>query len=82
MLEAGHRVLEQAGRITLPTLVFHGTADPIADVNGSRQLFARLGSEDKHLKLYEGCYHEPHNDLDRQEVLADVVDWLEERVGS
>jgi len=29
--------------------------------------------------VYPGTLHEPHNDLDRANVLTDLQDWLSER---
>lgn len=40
------------------------------------------GSADKTLKLYEGHYHDLLNDLGKEEVLGDVIAWIETRVGS
>jgi alpha-beta hydrolase superfamily lysophospholipase len=40
----------------------------------------RAGSSDKTLKLYEDHYHDLLNDFGREEVLADIIDWLETRV--
>jgi alpha-beta hydrolase superfamily lysophospholipase len=34
------------------------------------------GAPDVELRLYVGGYHEPHNDLEADEVLADVGAWL------
>lgn len=69
------------GKITLPALVFHGTADRIVPCRGSRTLFERMGSADKTLKMHEGGFHELWNDTCRGEVLADVTAWLGQRLG-
>lgn len=62
--------------IKLPLLVMHGTADRLADPEGSKQIYARASSEDKTLKLYEGFYHEILNEPEQKRVLGDIVDWL------
>ena len=49
--------------------------------SGSQIFFDMAGSTDKTLKLYEGHYHDLLNDLGREEVLADVVQWIDARVG-
>ena len=64
----------------LPLLVIHGTADRLMDPDGSRAFVAaahRGRGADVELRLYEGVYHEPHNDLEATRVLADVGAWLE-----
>ena len=64
----------------MPLLVIHGTGDRIMDPDGSRAFVAAahrgLGA-DVELRLYDGVYHEPHNDLEAARVLADVGAWLE-----
>ncbi len=68
------------GRITLPVLILHGTADKAAKPSGSQHFFDAVGSHDKTLKLYEGGFHDPLNDLDKQAVAADLKEWLRERL--
>ena len=68
--------------ITLPLLILHGTSDQLTDPDGSRQLYERVRSNDKTLKLYDGLFHEVFNEPEQDEVLADVVAWLDARVAS
>ncbi|KAL5656569.1 hypothetical protein ACJX0J_035888, partial [Zea mays] len=69
--------------VSLPFLVLHGTDDVVADPSGSRLLHERASSRDKTLKLYPGMWHvlmgERPEDVER--VFADVISWLEDRVG-
>ena len=55
-------ILDEAGAITLPVLLWHGAEDPISNAQGSRDLFARVGSEDKALEVFEGARHEVHHE--------------------
>jgi acylglycerol lipase len=32
------------------------------------------------LKLYEGYYHDPLNDLGKETVMGDIVSWIDGRV--
>jgi alpha-beta hydrolase superfamily lysophospholipase len=73
-------VKRSAHSINLPLLVIHGGADPLNSVTGARQFFHEVSSADKRMIVYAGCYHEPHNDLDRDKVLADLRDWIENHV--
>ncbi len=70
------------GRITLPILLTHGEDDPIVAPEGTRQIFQQVQSSEKKLAVYPGSYHEPHNDLDSSQVVADLVRWLDEGVVS
>lgn len=63
-------------QLQLPILLIHGEADPIIAPAGSRQIFQQIQTPDKTLNLYPGSYHEPHNDLDAEVVVADLVNWL------
>ncbi|MFK8182860.1 MAG: lysophospholipase [Phormidesmis sp.] len=62
--------------LRLPILLIHGDADPIMDYEGSCEIFRQINSPSKTLKIYEGSYHEPHNDLDADVVMNDLVNWL------
>jgi alpha-beta hydrolase superfamily lysophospholipase len=62
--------------IRLPILILHGGADPVNSVQGSRDLYEGVSSADKELKVYPGGMHEPHNDVNRDEVMKDVEGWL------
>jgi len=68
---------EQVSGLRLPILIMHGTADRLVDPQGSPWLYEAVGSTDKTLKLYEGCYHEIFNEPEHEQVLADVEAWLQ-----
>ena len=74
--EAQQEVLKRAGEIRLPVLMMIGSADPIAEPERSRQVFERIGSPDKTLKVYEGLLHEVFNEVERERVIRDLVEWL------
>jgi len=67
-------------RITLPVLILHGTADKATKAHGSQRFHDESGSTDKTLKLYEGHLHDLLNDLGKEEVMADIVSWIERRL--
>ncbi|MFH1752808.1 MAG: lysophospholipase [Candidatus Omnitrophota bacterium] len=73
------RIQREMEEISLPLLILHGTADRLVDIEGSRQLYARAGSKDKTIKLYEGFYHEVLNEPGKDRVLSDVAAWLKAR---
>lgn len=77
---AGERFEREFGRITLPVLILHGTADKATRPDGSQQFFDEAGSADKTLKLYDGYYHDLLNDLGREQVMEDILAWIETRL--
>ncbi len=80
MVRADEQLEREFPRIRLPLLILHGTADHATRPAGSQQFFDQAGSTDKTLKFYEGAFHDPLNDVDRETVLADIVSWLDARL--
>ncbi len=76
LLKATDRMKAEFGTLKLPLLIMHGTLDKATVPAGSREFHAAAGSADKMLKLYEGHYHDLLNDIGKQQVLADVVAWI------
>jgi len=76
------RVKEGMGTIEVPLLVLHGEADRLNLVDGARALAEALPNGDTTLRIYPGVYHEPHNDLGHERVVADVVGWLARVMGA
>jgi alpha-beta hydrolase superfamily lysophospholipase len=67
-------------RLRLPLLVLHGADDKLTNPEGSRMLYEQASSEDKTLKLWPGCRHEILNEPEQYEVMAYLVEWLDQRV--
>ena len=80
LARADERLRTEFSSITLPLLILHGTADKAAKASGSQTFYDAAGSGDKTLELYEGHYHDLLNDVGREEVLDDIIEWIEARV--
>lgn len=65
------------GEFRLPLYLIHGTGDEIASIEGSRKFVRNLKYDNYTYKEYEGGYHELFNDLVKEEVLEDMVEWLD-----
>lgn len=74
------RVSRRAGELELPLLMLHGGADEVAPPAPSRDFFARVASADKTRIEYPDGRHEPHNDTNRAQVVADLAGWIEDRI--
>ena len=71
------RLHKDLARITIPVLVLHGTEDHVTLPSGS-ELFGKIGgSQDKTLTLYQGHYHDLLNDVGKEQVLSDVIGWID-----
>ncbi|MET0577354.1 MAG: alpha/beta hydrolase, partial [Ilumatobacteraceae bacterium] len=68
-------------RNDLPIYVFSGDADPLAGGGALIEMVAdryrAAGVEDVTVRLYPGARHETLNETNRNEVTADLVDWLD-----
>jgi len=82
LARADERLRTEFPSITLPLLILHGTADKATKPSGSQTFYDTAGSTDKTLEMYEGHYHDLLNDIGREEVLADIVAWLEKHVSA
>jgi alpha-beta hydrolase superfamily lysophospholipase len=80
IVRADARLKAAFPQITLPVLIIHGTADKAAKPSGSQHFHEHAGSMDKTLTLYEGRYHDPLNDLGKEEVFADILAWIAARL--
>jgi len=72
----------RAGEFSLPLLIMHGTADKLTYPSGSED-FARLvgkAGANVTLKLWDGLYHELHNEPEKAEVFKFMTGWLDEHV--
>jgi len=79
MMRAMQRVMAEAAKITLPVLIFQGSADRL-DPGDAAFLYNTVSSADKTLKIYEGLYHETHNEPECATVLHDIEAWLASHV--
>ncbi len=68
----------------LPVLVFSGSADPVgAGGKGVREVaeaYRSAGVSDVTMRLYPDARHELLNETNRDEVTADILAWLDERL--
>lgn len=74
--EGAQWALAHAGQFEPPLLLIHGSSDPIVYPSGTEE-FARKVPGDVTLKIYQGLLHEPHNEPEKDEVLTDIVNWLD-----
>lgn len=80
MLAAGRWSLAHAAEFPLPLLLVHGTVDRITDHEASRRFAAAAGGCTCTLRLWEGLYHETHNEAQWAEVLGDSISWMVARL--
>ncbi len=81
LLNGGAQLLERAAQFSLPLLLTHGEADRLTDPEATRELFGRVASADKTLRLWPGLVHETHNEPESKEVLEVLTGWARAHAG-
>jgi alpha-beta hydrolase superfamily lysophospholipase len=68
----------------LPVLLFAGDADPVGDYGKTiaelANIYRENGIQDVTLKLYPEGRHEMLNEINKDEVISDIVVWLEKHL--
>jgi alpha-beta hydrolase superfamily lysophospholipase len=72
----GEEIIRRAAEFPLPLLLVHGTTDPVTSYAASAE-FAQSAPPTTTFKEWPGLYHETHNDLEKVEVIAYNIAWLE-----
>jgi acylglycerol lipase len=75
-IEKAEYALQHASEFILPLLIYHGTGDQLTSHHGSKE-FASKAQGDVTLKLFEGGYHETHNDKNKDALMQLLIEWLD-----
>lgn len=77
-LNATDYVWSHAGEFSLPLLIMHGSADRITYSHGSEEFFKLVArnNHDVTLKIWDGLYHEIHNEPQKEDVIKLMIEWL------
>jgi acylglycerol lipase len=76
MIEEGLWLLENASTSEIPTLVMHGSADRICSPQASQEYAQKAGSVCT-LKIWDGFFHEVHNEPEQDQVLQYALQWMD-----
>ena len=66
--------LAHASELKIPTLLMHGSDDMICSPEGSREFAEKTNMVE--LKIWNGGYHELHNEKFKEEVFKYIMDWI------
>lgn len=69
-----------AKSFTDPVLILHGANDGLVSYQDSLELFHEIPALDKALRIYARLYHEILNEPTRDEVIADITQWLDKHL--
>jgi alpha-beta hydrolase superfamily lysophospholipase len=73
-----HDVRDHLVDLRLPILIMHGTEDKLVNPSGSQLAYDKVSSKDKTLKLYPGMRHEIMNEIGKEAVLDEIVNWFDQ----
>jgi alpha-beta hydrolase superfamily lysophospholipase len=77
--ESGLWALEHAAELKIPMLLMHGSGDKITSAPASQEFAQKVGQLVT-LRIWDGFYHEIHNEPEKAEVLQVMVDWLDKQM--
>ncbi len=76
------RIWQRADELDIPLLGLHGTADRATSPRGTAELVRKARTRDRTLLLYRGLYHDLIHEPEREQVMADIERWLDQRASS
>jgi alpha-beta hydrolase superfamily lysophospholipase len=79
LLNSGEWALTHAAELPLPLLLMHGSGDRLTSPQASEE-FARKAGKFCTLKIWNGLYHEIHNDPEKAEVVAFMAAWIRKQL--
>ncbi|MFL7838394.1 MAG: lysophospholipase [Candidatus Promineifilaceae bacterium] len=66
-----------AAHLQIPLLIYAGSEDHITSPEYSKRFYDNVQDADKTIIIYEGGYHESHNDIHNERVGIEVAQWIE-----
>jgi alpha-beta hydrolase superfamily lysophospholipase len=76
--KAGEYSLLHSEDLKVPLLLMHGSDDPITSPQGSRDFASKTNMAE--LKIWDGGYHELHNETFKDDVFSYIVKWIEKKI--
>lgn len=73
-MSAAKYSLNHASDLKIPTLLMHGSDDKLTSPDASREFAGK--SRMVELKIWDGGYHELHNEPFKDEVFKYIMDWI------
>ncbi len=73
---------QRVSALAAPCLFLHGTGDVVTSWRGSQWMFDRACSHDKTLRLFPGLYHDLPREPEKDQVVAEVCQWITLRTES
>jgi alpha-beta hydrolase superfamily lysophospholipase len=82
LLAASDELQKRIGEITVPLLILDGEQDEVSDHQAIVALAGAARAADKTLTVYPGLAYDLFHETQRDQVVSDVVEWLQKRAES
>lgn len=79
MLDTGTYLDQYRGSFSVPLLLMHGREDGITSAAATQE-FAERVTGDVEVRIWDGLYHEIHNEPEQELVFDKVAEWLNSRL--
>lgn len=76
-LKARKKAFKSVSKVKIPTGFFLSGKDLVVSQRASEAFYSMMISEKKLLKIYSNSFHEILNETNRDEVMVDILDWIE-----
>jgi alpha-beta hydrolase superfamily lysophospholipase len=73
---AGESIIAKAAELTIPALVMHGSADRLTS-RAASEAFVAASRGKAQLRIWDGFFHEIHNEPEWEALAAFVIAWIE-----
>lgn len=71
----GFSALKNAETLKIPALLMHGSADRLTSAEASQEFAEKAGSLVT-LRIWDGFYHELHNEPEKADVIRTITNWV------
>lgn len=80
ILTLGDGILARAREFPLPLLLMQGSADHLVSTAAVGQLASLIPPGKLTYKVWEGFYHETHNEPEQEQVIQTIRNWLDQQL--
>jgi acylglycerol lipase len=76
LLKTIDTIFRDASKLTIPLLVFQGTADRVTHPDGAAALVERVGSKERRLRTVPGAFHDLWHEPEAPLLRQELADWV------
>ncbi|WP_373493958.1 lysophospholipase [Aquiflexum sp.] len=73
-------IQSKSNQFQYPVLLLHGTGDQLTNPKGTEEFLKNIASKDATFRRYPDLYHELINEIEKEEIMEDILKWILERI--